>query len=184
MGTTLNAPPEEGLDQPSIDERRALIDRVAASSQFKRSARLRDFLLYVGNQSLKTGCPEIHEQEIGAKVFGRSSSYDRSQDNIVRVNATELRKRIGALRARIAASLAHVESLYVLEAHRRRGVGRGLLARIEELANYYNCHKVSVGVKSESGAQRFLEACGYHLEAVLPQHTFKLDVAMMRKFLL
>jgi hypothetical protein len=27
-------------------------------------------------------------------------------------------------------------------------------------------------------------ACGYHVEAVLPQHTFKLDVAMMRKFLL
>jgi len=94
MASITNAPPEEGLDQPSIDERRALIGRVAASAQFRRSARLRDFLLYVGNQSLKQGCPEIHEQEIGAKVFGRSSSYDRSQDNIVRVNATELRKRI------------------------------------------------------------------------------------------
>src|ERR1035438_4155062 len=79
---------------PSVEERRALIDRVASSEQFSRSTRLRDFLLYVGRQSLKEGCPEIHEQEIGAKVFGRSSSYDRSQDNIVRVNATELRKRI------------------------------------------------------------------------------------------
>jgi hypothetical protein len=77
-----------------VEERRALIERVAASEQFSRSARLRDFLLYVGKQSLKDGCPEIHEQEIGAKVFGRHASYDRSQDNIVRVNATELRKRI------------------------------------------------------------------------------------------
>src|ERR1700722_2938192 len=94
MGSIANAPIEEGLDQPTIDERRALIDRVAASTQFARSARLRDFLLYVGGQSLKDGCPEIHELEIGAKVFGRSASYDRSQDNIVRVNATELRKRI------------------------------------------------------------------------------------------
>jgi hypothetical protein len=94
MGSIANAPLEEGLDQPTIDERRALIGRVAASAQFRRSARLRDFLLYVGNQSLKAGCPEIHEQEIGAKVFGRSPAYDRSQDNIVRVNATELRKRI------------------------------------------------------------------------------------------
>lgn len=94
MGSIANAPTDEGLDQSTIDERRALIGRVAASSHFRRSARLRDFLLYVGNQSLKEGCPEIHEQEIGAKVFGRSSSYDRSQDNIVRVNATELRKRI------------------------------------------------------------------------------------------
>ncbi len=79
---------------PTIEERRALIERVASSEQFSRSARLRDFLLYVGKQSLKEGCPEIHEQEIGAKVFGRPASYDRSADNIVRVNATELRKRI------------------------------------------------------------------------------------------
>ncbi|MGO8760272.1 MAG: hypothetical protein ACLQG3_19330 [Terracidiphilus sp.] len=80
--------------EPSVEERWALIKRVAASEQFSRSARLRDFLLYVGRQSLKEGCPEIHEQEIGAKVFGRPVSYDRSSDNIVRVNATELRKRI------------------------------------------------------------------------------------------
>lgn len=86
--------PTNAEDLPSLDEKRILIERVAASEQFSRSARLRDFLLYVGRQSLKEGCPEIHEQEIGAKVFGRPASYDRSQDNIVRVNATELRKRI------------------------------------------------------------------------------------------
>lgn len=80
--------------EPSVEQRRALIERVAASEQFSRSARLRDFLLYVGRQSLKEGCPEIHEQEIGARVFGRADSYDRSADNIVRVNATELRRRI------------------------------------------------------------------------------------------
>jgi len=95
MASISNNPiPEVSEDQPTAEERRALIDRVASSEQFSRSARLRDFLLYVGKQSLKDGCPEIHEQEIGAKVFGRPASYDRSQDNIVRVNATELRKRI------------------------------------------------------------------------------------------
>lgn len=94
MGTATNAPAEEDLHQIGIQERSELIDRIAASSQFRRSARLRDFLLYVGRQSLKDGCPEIHEQEIGARVFGRPANYDRSQDNIVRVNASELRKRI------------------------------------------------------------------------------------------
>jgi hypothetical protein len=83
-------------DQPSVEERRALIERVAACDQFSRSARLRDFLLYVGRQSLMEGCPEIHEEEIGVRVFGRPASYDRGQDNIVRVNATELRKRVEA----------------------------------------------------------------------------------------
>ncbi|MGB7265852.1 MAG: hypothetical protein WBC92_10090 [Terracidiphilus sp.] len=95
MGSVADNPAWEVLENlPSVDERRALIERVAACEQFTRSARLRSFLLYVGRQSLKEGCPEIHEQEIGAKVFGRPDSYDRTSDNIVRVNATELRKRI------------------------------------------------------------------------------------------
>jgi GNAT superfamily N-acetyltransferase len=124
---------------------------------------------------------QTHDRDSRSELWGfRVIWHEQSHEVVARADG----EVIGALRARIAASLAHVESLYVLDAHRRRGVGRGLLARIEELANYYNCHKVSVGVHSESGAQRFLEACGYHLEAVLPQHTFKLDVAMMRKFLL
>lgn len=91
---------------------------------------------------------------------------------------------VAALRTRIAASLAHVAALYVLPAHRRAGIGRALLARCEELANYYNCHKVSVAVHNGSPVLTFFEACGYHVEAILPQHTFKLDVAMVRKFLL
>jgi hypothetical protein len=37
---------------------------------------------------------------------------------------------------------------------------------------------------NESDALRFFLACGYRVEAVLPQHTFKLDVAMVRKFTL
>ena len=81
-------------DPTGVEERRALIQRVAACEQFSKSARLRDFLLYVGLQSLKDDSTELHEQEIGARVFGRPESYDRSQDNIVRVNATELRRRI------------------------------------------------------------------------------------------
>lgn len=97
MATTAENPAlHAGDDLATAEERRALVERVAASEQFSRSARLRDFLLYVGKQSLKEGCPEIHEQEIGARVFGRSATYDRSSDNIVRVNATELRKRIEA----------------------------------------------------------------------------------------
>ncbi|MFN2461523.1 MAG: N-acetyltransferase family protein [Candidatus Velthaea sp.] len=90
----------------------------------------------------------------------------------------------GALRLRIAASLAHVDALYVPPQYRRRGCGRMLVARAEELANYYNCHKVTAAVFHEHAAQRFFERCDYKIEAVLAQHTFKLDVAMLRKFLL
>jgi ribosomal protein S18 acetylase RimI-like enzyme len=91
---------------------------------------------------------------------------------------------VGALHLRIAASLAHVEALYVLPAHRGGGIGRALLSRGEEISNYYNCHKMTVGVLDGSRARSFFEGSGYHVEAILPQHTFKLDVAMLRKFLL
>ncbi len=112
----------------------------------------------------------------GFKVVWHEQSHD--------IVATVEGATVAALQLRIAASLAHVEALFVEPAQRGRGIGRALLARAEEIANYYNCHKVSVGVLDGSAALRFFLACGYHLEAVLPQHTFKLDVAMVRKFLL
>jgi GNAT superfamily N-acetyltransferase len=106
--------------------------------------------------------------------------HEQSHDVVATVDG----EMVAALRTRIAASLAHVEALYVAPGHRRSGIGRALLARCEEIANYYNCHKVTVAVLDASVGLAFLLACGYHLEAVLPQHTFKLDVAMVRKFLL
>lgn len=94
-------------------------------------------------------------------------------------------ERVGAAATvRIAASLCAIERVVVDPAARRCGTGRALLAAAEEVANYYNCHKMTVLVPHQSGAQAFFEACDYHLEAVLPQHTFKLDMAVLRKFLL
>ena len=71
-----------------------LLQRVVTSPQLKRAARMREFLLFVGQRSLREGAAQIHEQEIGSVVFGRPAGYDTSADNIVRVNATDLRKRV------------------------------------------------------------------------------------------
>jgi GNAT superfamily N-acetyltransferase len=90
----------------------------------------------------------------------------------------------GAATIRIAASLAQVERIVVTPQRRRSGIGRRLLQAAESVANYYNCHKMSVTVPHHSGAQAFFEACDYREEAVLAQHTFKLDMAVLRKFLL
>ena len=84
--------PEKGV--PYSEACWALVERVVASPQLKRAARLREFLLYVGQRTLKDGLDQVHEQEIGCNVFGRAADYDTSLDNIVRVNASELRKRI------------------------------------------------------------------------------------------
>jgi GNAT superfamily N-acetyltransferase len=84
----------------------------------------------------------------------------------------------------VAASLGTVERIVVAPEHRRRGYGRAMLAEMADVANYYNCHKMTVMVPHLRSAQHFFEACGYGVEAVLPQHTFKLDMALMRKYLL
>ncbi|HEX4031620.1 MAG TPA: hypothetical protein VHX20_14725 [Terracidiphilus sp.] len=81
---------------PEADACWALVERLAASSHLRRAPRLREFLFYVSRRSLREGCQQVHEQEIGVEVFGRPDTYDTGIDNIVRANATELRKRIEA----------------------------------------------------------------------------------------
>lgn len=81
-------------DPPVNDVRWELVKRIAASSSFQKSARLRDFLLYVCDRALKNRTDEITVQQIGWKVFGRRPDYNPSEDNIVRVEASQLRKRL------------------------------------------------------------------------------------------
>jgi len=80
----------------SPDHCYALLERIGTSAHLKRAPRLREFLDYVGRRAINDHCEHIHEQEIGVQVFGRGQGYDTSADNIVRANATELRKRVEA----------------------------------------------------------------------------------------
>jgi GNAT superfamily N-acetyltransferase len=84
----------------------------------------------------------------------------------------------------VAASLGTIERLVVDPAHRRAGIGRQIIESMADVANYYNCHKMTVMVPHDRDAQKFFESCGYGAEAILKQHTFKLDMALMRKYLL
>ena len=73
---------------------RILVQQILSSQCFEKSARMRDFLAYVCDRALNEPQAEVHEQEIGCAVFGRAPDYDTNQDNIVRVNASQLRKRL------------------------------------------------------------------------------------------
>ncbi|MCE5308661.1 MAG: hypothetical protein LLG20_13565 [Acidobacteriales bacterium] len=76
------------------DARWDLVLRVAESRCFQRSARLRDFLFYVASRALDEPGVAIHEQEIAIHVFGRSPDATAGEDTIVRVHASQLRKRL------------------------------------------------------------------------------------------
>ncbi|HEY3440081.1 MAG TPA: hypothetical protein VGK29_04995 [Paludibaculum sp.] len=92
MASGLQRPIE--LSVAFADERWALLQRVAASPAFQKSNRLREVLLYVGERSLRTPETPIREHEIGVEVFGRPETYDTSQDTLVRVHASQLRKKL------------------------------------------------------------------------------------------
>lgn len=77
-----------------LKERRALLQRVLWSRHIEKSTRIRDFLAFVCERALEDPSVEIHEQEIGCRVFGRKGDYDTAADNIVRVTASQTRKKL------------------------------------------------------------------------------------------
>jgi hypothetical protein len=76
------------------DERWEVALRAADSPQFQRSPKLRDFLLFVCERALQNKAEDLREQSIGFRVFGRRPDYNPAEDNIVRVEARQLRKRL------------------------------------------------------------------------------------------
>ena len=76
------------------DPRWELVERVAASKGFINAPVLRSFLLYVCKQVFDGRGEEIKEQQIGSQVFGRPAGYNPAEDNIVRVRAREVRRRL------------------------------------------------------------------------------------------
>jgi len=59
------------------------------------SKRCGDFLSYVVGQTLAGLQHELKERTIAVAVFGREASYDTHEDAIVRIKASEVRKRLG-----------------------------------------------------------------------------------------
>jgi hypothetical protein len=79
---------------PSIEERRRLTERIAASEGLKKAARLRQMFLFLAERSFRDPPESVKEQEIGIEVFAREPGYDPGEDNIVRNAARQLRVKL------------------------------------------------------------------------------------------
>jgi hypothetical protein len=64
------------------------------SSIFKVSPRSQHLLQYVVDKALDGDFDHLKERLIGAEVFGRPAGYDTGEDAIVRVAASDVRKRL------------------------------------------------------------------------------------------
>jgi hypothetical protein len=76
------------------DPRWQAVVRITNDGEFVRASRLCQFLRYVCERAITERVNEITEQQIGVHVFGRPSSYNPSDDTIVRATARQLRQRL------------------------------------------------------------------------------------------
>jgi hypothetical protein len=94
---------EQGLTPECV---RAELERILASPEFKASKRCQDFLQFVVDRALTGQSDDLKERTIGIEVFGRDPAYHTSTDGIVRINASEVRKRLAIY---YADSARHIE---------------------------------------------------------------------------
>ena len=81
----------------------AELDRILASEFFRGSKRSCLFLRHTVKMARSGRADELKERTLGVELFGRDPSYDTSEDAIVRVKATEIRRRLAQYNGTAAA---------------------------------------------------------------------------------
>jgi TolB-like protein/Tfp pilus assembly protein PilF len=88
------SPPRQAQAGPiSPESIRRELEKALASPEFANAARLREFLLFLVEESL-SGAEAIKEVTVAMRVFHRTASFDSSGDSVVRVGALHLRNRL------------------------------------------------------------------------------------------
>jgi hypothetical protein len=70
------------------------LTEITEGTVFKGSHRSCQFLRYIVDQAIAGHFDSLKERVIGVELFDRSTSYDTSDDAIVRVTASDVRKRL------------------------------------------------------------------------------------------
>jgi hypothetical protein len=80
-----------GTRQQAVREE---LGRLLESAAFRSSKRCREFLQYVVEQTVNGPSGSLKERSIGIELFGLPQDFDTSQHTIVRVTASETRKKL------------------------------------------------------------------------------------------
>jgi len=106
------APIPASLGSPeTVDKKEVLqqLERLLNSSHFRGSRRSSAFFQYVVQKSIDGPADRLKERTIGIEVFHREPSFDTAADCIVRVVASEVRKRL----AQFYQEPGHNRELYI-----------------------------------------------------------------------
>lgn len=101
MGLTPSAQDERGIeltklarDPVHLKAFRDHLEDVIHGEFFRGSLRSQQFLQHVIDKSITGDLDSLKERVIGIELFHRSSSYSKEEDAIVRVTASDVRKRL------------------------------------------------------------------------------------------
>jgi TolB-like protein/Tfp pilus assembly protein PilF len=95
MTASVDPPGEEGaLSAEQIGQVREHLQKVLASPAFAGGKRAQEFLQLIVDHTLAGRGDSLKERVIGAEMFGRPMDYDTANDAVVRVKATEVRRRL------------------------------------------------------------------------------------------
>ena len=75
-------------------ELRSHLDEIINGAAFKGSHRSQAFLKHIVEHALHGEAADLRERSIGVALFGRPVTYDTADDAIVRVTASDVRKRL------------------------------------------------------------------------------------------
>ncbi len=70
------------------------VKQIADSPAFRGSGRSREFLLKIVERALAGQFDQLKERVLGIELFGRDASYDTGDDAVVRVTASDVRRRL------------------------------------------------------------------------------------------
>jgi Tol biopolymer transport system component len=97
---------------------RSALELVISSDAFAGSKQCQDLLRLLVERALSGEADALHERMIGIQMFGRPADYDTSKDAIVRLRATEVRKRLAQYYSEATPAVLRIElpsGLYVPE---------------------------------------------------------------------
>jgi hypothetical protein len=79
----------------SIELEKAELKRILSSPQFRRATKVHRFLELICDYQFQNRAQEINEYLIATAVFGKGPQFNPSEDSLVRVQAREIRRRLG-----------------------------------------------------------------------------------------
>lgn len=99
------------------------------------------------------------------------------------VEAEEDNRIVGTMELKIEAGIGKVTTLLVAKSNQRKGVGKALMQKAEEITKQQNGHKLFLTTGKTWEALKFYQTIGFQITGELRDHYFHVDFVELTKFL-